>query len=69
MAKVRGAWRPHLWLAREKLKQGERAQDEVPHVAPEIDENGKQRAEMRHDVGELALVRPMHQIGDQDEMP
>jgi tetratricopeptide (TPR) repeat protein len=25
MVKVPGAWRPHLWLAREKLKQGERA--------------------------------------------
>jgi len=26
MAKVRGAWRPHLWLAREKLRLGQRAQ-------------------------------------------
>ena len=38
------------------------------HVAPEIDENGEKRAEMHHDVGELALVRPACQGGNEDEV-
>ena len=40
------------------LSKLEGAPDEPHHVAPEIDEDGEQRAEMDHDVGELALVRP-----------
>ena len=50
------------------LEQLERAAGDVPDVAPEIDENGQQRAEMRQDIGELALVGPMHQLGDQDQV-
>ena len=37
-------------------------------IAPEIDEDGEQRAHMGHDVGEHALIRPVEQSGRQDEM-
>ena len=38
------------------------------HVAPKIDEDGKQRAEMRHDVGELTLVWPACESWHQNEV-
>src|SRR4029077_8844566 len=47
----------------------ERSQNEVPYVAPEIDEDDEERTKMRHDVGELALVRPTGQERNQNEMP
>ena len=46
----------------------ERSQDKVPDVAPEIDEHGEKRAEMRHDVGKLALVGPTGQERDENEV-
>ena len=52
-------------LAAEK---GEPTLDEPQHVAPEIDKDGEQRAEMHHDVGDLALVGPAGQRRDEDQM-
>ena len=51
------------------FEQEERALDQPPHVAPEIDEDGKQRAEMRHDIDDDALILPMHQLGNENQMP
>src|SRR5262245_18940558 len=46
----------------------ERSQDEVPDVAPEIDEHGEKSTEMRHDVGKLALVGPTGQERYENEV-
>jgi hypothetical protein len=51
------------------LKQGEAAENELPHVAPEIDQDGKQSAEMRHHIDQDALVGPMHELGNENEVP
>src|SRR5581483_891516 len=49
-------------------QQVEGAHDQPPHIAPEINENGEKRAEMRHDVDNDALVLPMHDLRDQDQV-
>jgi len=50
-------------------QQHEPAGDKAPHIAPEIDENRKQGAEMHHHVGENALIFPAGQCRNENQMP
>jgi hypothetical protein len=57
------AFRRHL-----AFEQKQRVLDELDHVAPEIEEDGEERAERHHDIDELALVGPAGKGGDEKKM-
>ena len=44
------------------------ANDQLQDIAPEVDDDGGQRAHMHHDIGHQPLVLPTREVGDQDQM-